>query len=256
MSGNSSDKLTSGGEGAGPRYARIQRILETRLRDGTYPIGSLMPTEVELSAEFDTSRFTVREALRNLTDNGFVERRQGLGTRVISTQPQVRYSQTFDSLQELFQVAVETYYVVLGSEVITLDKALAQIVGGKPGEAWTRVNGVRWTRPGGRPLAYIQSYVPAAFAHLVPQFQDYNGPFFNLLESHSVVPIDECEQEISAAPMPEAAQRLLGLAPGAIALQLLRRYRTSEGVLITSCNWHPAEQLSYKMRIRRNRGQS
>ncbi|MCA0921637.1 GntR family transcriptional regulator [Pseudooceanicola nanhaiensis] len=243
-------------EGTGPRYARIQKILESRLRDGTYPVGSLMPTEIELAGEFDTSRFTVREALRHLTETGFVERRQGLGTRVISTEPQMRYSQTFDSLQELFQVAVETYYVVMHTEEVVLDKSLAEVVGGKAGETWTRVEGVRWTEPGGRPLAFIESYVPARFAKYVPEFQGHQGAFFSLLESHSAVPIDECEQEISAAPMPEKAQRYLGLAPGAIALQLLRRYHSSEGVVITSCNWHPAEQLSYKMHIKRNRGQA
>jgi GntR family transcriptional regulator len=239
----------------GPRYARIQKVLEGRLRDGLYPVGSLMPTEVELAAEFDTSRFTVREALRHLTETGFVERRQGVGTRVISGHPQVRYSQSFDSLQELFQVAVETFYVVIGSQDVTLDAELATQIGAKIGEAWIRVDGVRWTAPGGRPLCYIQSYVPERFRRLIPQFQTHQGPIFGLLESHSGAPIEECVQEIRAAEMPDPCWRMLGMAPGAWALQLQRRYVTAEGVLIASCNWHPAEQMTYRMRIRRTRGQ-
>ena len=56
--------------GEGPRYARIQKILEARLIEGVYPVDSVMPTENELASEFDTSRFTIREALRHLRECG------------------------------------------------------------------------------------------------------------------------------------------------------------------------------------------
>ena len=95
----------------GPRYQRIQRVLEDRLSDGTYPVGSLMPTEIELAAEFQTSRFTVREALRHLTERGYITRKQGMGTRVVASNPKTEYVQSFDSLYELFQIAVETWFV-------------------------------------------------------------------------------------------------------------------------------------------------
>lgn len=241
------------GTGAGPRYARIQKVLENRVRDGVYPVGSLMPTEIELASEFDTSRFTVREALRHLTENGYVERRQGVGTRVIAARPQVRFQQSFDSLSELFQVAVETYFVVLGVEDVTLDAYLAEQVGGLPGEVWIRIDGMRWTEPGGKPLCYIQSYVPERFRALVPQFSGHQGPLFALLESHSEEQIEECVQEIRAEPMPEPFQRMLGLQPGAWSLQLLRRYMTSAGALIASFNWHPAGQMTYVMHIHRSK---
>lgn len=39
-----------------PRYARIQKILEERLIEGVYPVGSLIPTEIELAAEFSRRR--------------------------------------------------------------------------------------------------------------------------------------------------------------------------------------------------------
>ena len=113
-----------------PLYARIQKILQDRIGDGSYPIGSLIPTEAELAKEFDTSRFTIREALRNLTDLGIVERRQGVGTRVVSTVAHSSYVQSFTSLQELFQVAVETYFVLHDVQRVTLSVEQAEIAGG------------------------------------------------------------------------------------------------------------------------------
>ncbi|TFF27692.1 GntR family transcriptional regulator [Jiella endophytica] len=238
---------------AAPRYLRIHRELAGRIEAGTYPVGALMPTETELGQEFATSRFTVREALRCLTEDGYVERRQGMGTRVVSARPQVRYYQSFESLQELFQVAVDTYMVVLGHQPVSLDAELAERVGGRAGERWIRVDGVRWTGPGGRPICYIESFVPERFEALIPQFSDHQGPFFDLLERHSREAIEETQQEIRALVMPQAISRQLGLPNGALSLQLLRRYVTAAGVLIASFNWHSADQMTYKMRIRRGR---
>ncbi|MGR3780376.1 MAG: GntR family transcriptional regulator [Albimonas sp.] len=248
-----SGPATEAGDDSGPRHARIRKVLEQRVRDGVYPVGSLMPTEIELAAEFDASRFTVREALRHLTENGYVERRQGVGTRVIAARPQATYTQSFDHLHELFQVAVDTFYVVMEVNDVVLDAGLAEDVGGLPGETWIRIDGVRWTEPGGKPLCYIQSYVPERFRDIVPQFRGLQGPFFALLEQHSEHPIDECVQEIRALPMPEAFQRQLGQAPGGYAMLLLRRYVTAGGVLIASFNWHPAEHMTYVMRIHRSK---
>lgn len=236
-----------------PRYARIQAALEDRLRGGVYPVGDLMPTEIELASEFETSRFTIREALRHLSELGYVERKQGVGTRVVSSSPRATFVQSFNGLDELFQVAVETWYALHSITPAILTADLAERVGGVAGERWLRIDGVRWTEPGGRPICYIESYAPARFEPLIGAFETWQGPFFDLLERHSETPIEEASQEIRAAPMPAAFGQRLGQPPGAWALQVLRRYSTAQEVLIASFNWHPADQMTYKMRIQRSR---
>ena len=243
-------------DGDSPRYQRIQKILEERVIEGTYALGSLIPTEVELAAEFDTSRFTIREALRYLREHGYVERRQGVGTRVISNRSQSMFYQSFGSLEELFQVAVETWYVILDTRKVALERELAERVGGLAGEEWFQVNGVRWTRPGGNPICFIQSYIPARFEQVIPMLDGHQGPFFALLEKHSEGKIGEAAQQIRALPMPPEIGRHLGMAPGSWSLQLLRRYLTDTGVLIASFNWHPADKMTYVMNIHRARPQA
>ncbi|MEM8590537.1 MAG: GntR family transcriptional regulator [Pseudomonadota bacterium] len=236
-----------------PRYLTIQRILEQRLVSGEYPAGSLMPTEIELAAEFKTSRFTVRSALRELSDRGFVERRQGIGTRVVTAYPRAQFIQSFQSLEELFQVAIETWFVTHEVTTVRLGDEEAARIGARAGAQWTRITGVRWTEPGGRPICFIQSFVPMRYAGALDNAHDHHGPFFSLLERHAEKPIDEVVQEVRAAAMPPEAARSLGLASGSLALQVLRRYSTVGGVLIASFNWHPADQMTYTMRIHRNR---
>lgn len=240
-----------GNDPTSPRHARIRKELEERLLEGHYPVGSFIPTELELATEFNSSRSTVREALRYLSERGYVERKQGVGTRVIAQKATTTFYQSFGSLEELFQVATETYFVIMETTQVILDERTAELVGGTAGEEWSLVSGVRWTEPGGRPICYVQSFIPHQFEHLVEQLPDYPGPFFSLLERHADGPIEEVEQVVRSIQMPVEFARHLGLKPGAWSLQLLRRYLTAGGVLIASFNWHPAEQMAYTMRIHR-----
>src|SRR5271155_5664034 len=93
-----------------PRYVQIFNALSQRMESGEYPVEMRLPTESELCDEFGASRFTVREALRRLVDQGMVQRRQGAGSIVVAVKPQARYVHSLSSLADLFQFALETHY--------------------------------------------------------------------------------------------------------------------------------------------------
>ena len=53
-----------------------------RITTGPWGPGTLLPTEVELAAEFGCSRTTINRALREVSDLGLLDRRRKAGTRV------------------------------------------------------------------------------------------------------------------------------------------------------------------------------
>jgi DNA-binding FadR family transcriptional regulator len=64
----------------------VQRISERllgRIISGRYGSGLRLPSEVDLAAEFECGRSTIREALRHLTDLGVVRSRRGSGAMVL-----------------------------------------------------------------------------------------------------------------------------------------------------------------------------
>src|SRR3569832_377231 len=73
-----------------PRYVQIFNTLSRRMETGTYSVDTRLPTESELCDEFNASRFTVREALRRLVEQGMVQRQQGAGSNDNSAQPPAR----------------------------------------------------------------------------------------------------------------------------------------------------------------------
>src|SRR5690625_7539620 len=64
----------------GPLYKQVQEILQERIITGRYPKNTLIPSETELKEEFDVSIITIRRAVEQLAQQGYVEKRRGGGT--------------------------------------------------------------------------------------------------------------------------------------------------------------------------------
>ena len=71
-------------EGGVPLYRQLEEILKERVRNGDFKPGDRIPTELELCEEFGISRTSVRQALADLANDGFLCRHQGRGTFVNS----------------------------------------------------------------------------------------------------------------------------------------------------------------------------
>ncbi len=69
-------------EHAPPRYAQVVSAIKTKIGRGTYPAGSLLPSEHHLADEFGLSRPTIVKALSVLRQDGWIETQQGKGSFV------------------------------------------------------------------------------------------------------------------------------------------------------------------------------
>lgn len=69
-------------------YQKIYQTIKDDILSGKYPPGSILPSERVLSETYDAWRTTVRQALDLLVEEGLVEKKPGLGTRVIYMQEQ------------------------------------------------------------------------------------------------------------------------------------------------------------------------
>jgi len=65
-----------------PKYAQIVSTIQRRIEDGTYPPGSVLPSETQLVREFGVSRPTVVRALQVLQSQGWIDREHGRGSYV------------------------------------------------------------------------------------------------------------------------------------------------------------------------------
>ncbi|WP_088011235.1 GntR family transcriptional regulator [Gottfriedia acidiceleris] len=67
----------------GPLYLQVKDILKDRILHGLYPVDTNIPSEIQLESEFNVSKITVRNAIKELVQDGFLEKMSGKGTRVL-----------------------------------------------------------------------------------------------------------------------------------------------------------------------------
>ncbi|HEY6493425.1 MAG TPA: GntR family transcriptional regulator [Trebonia sp.] len=65
-----------------PLYQQIAEDLRKQIEDGTLAPGSQLPTETELRDKYDSSRNTIRDAIKRLSSQGLIETKPGRGTFV------------------------------------------------------------------------------------------------------------------------------------------------------------------------------
>lgn len=76
----------------GPLYLQIRDIMKDRILHGVYAMEMNIPAEPELENEFNVSKVTVRNAIKELVQEGYLEKRSGKGTKVIRNTSTARIS--------------------------------------------------------------------------------------------------------------------------------------------------------------------
>ncbi|KPQ05549.1 MAG: transcriptional regulator [Rhodobacteraceae bacterium HLUCCA12] len=252
MRDESSDKNGFTSERAQPQYLRILDILRGRIQSGLYAVDTRAPSEAELCDEFGVSRQTVREALRKLSELGFVERRRGSRTRVVSDNPTPVYTQSMFSLSELFQYALDTHFEIERAVPVRLGPDTAGLVAAPEGSEWLCISGVRRTAEDGSIICHTSAYINKRFAWLRDELLAYEGPFYALVETRGNEPIAEATQTFNAVEMPAAVRQAFGNPGWPVALRLVRRYHAGSGeVMVASVNHHPADRFTYTIRLQR-----
>ena len=100
------------------KYKKIEAILKQRIIDQTYPLNSLLPKEIELAAEFNTSRPTINHAIHNLVQQGFLEQRKRLGTIVKRN----KITQEFTHVIQSYNQEMDDKGLKAITKVISFDK--------------------------------------------------------------------------------------------------------------------------------------
>ncbi len=239
-------------ERAQPQYLRILDTLRERIKAEVYAVGTRAPSEAELCEEFSVSRQTVREALRKLAEMGYVERRRGSRTRVVSRDPTPVYTQSMFSLSELFQYALDTHFEIERAVPVRLGPDTAGLVSAPEGSEWLCISGVRRTAEDGSIICHTSAYINKRFAWLRDELMSFKGPFYALVETRGKEPIAEATQTFNAVEMPAAVRQAFGDTGWPVALRLVRRYHSKSGeVMVASVNYHPADRFTYTIRLQR-----
>lgn len=144
-----------------PKYLEIQNLLLQRIKNGDYQEGQLIPKEVNLAEQLNVSRPTVRHAIRNLVQAGYLERRKKLGTIVTQT----KIKQQFTHVIESYNTEIQNNGLVAKTQVLNFstEKAsdeVAEALTIKPNTEVYKL--VRLRSADNKPVVFVVTYLPIA----------------------------------------------------------------------------------------------
>lgn len=238
-----------------PHFTDIARLLTEAIASGRFPVGSLLPTELELCARYGTSRHTVRAALHELQQLGLVSRRKNVGTRVESTRPVDGFRPSLASVDDLVQFGATHVRVVQAIEEVTATGALAKQLGCANGTRWLRISSLRMDGDAKSvPIGWTDAYIDPAYAEIGEIVRASPDTLISsLIEARYGRRIAEIRQDIQAIAVPQHMVQALRIETGAAALQIVRRYFDAAAqVFEVSVTVHPAGRFSVSMRLQRS----
>jgi len=205
---------------AAPAHIQLAEELAERIESGELAVGTLLPSERELSRRVSVDRSTVRRAIDRLVARGLVTRQQGRGTFV--ARPRVRHSTTvlrshFDELVGQGLIPVSR---ILARGELYASRSLALILGLRVGEPVYRLERLRIANAD--PVTISTSFFPARLVPGLLELDLEHSSLYRLMEVHfGARPVRATQSLEPVAAGPREAG-LLGVAAGS-PLLLVRR---------------------------------
>lgn len=233
-----------------PRYVELATRLRKSIASGKFDIGAQLPTEHELCERHKVSRHTARAALKVLEDEGLIDRKPGLGTRIISTDTKRMFSQPLGGLDDLLQYAHEARLAVHGITTASLTPLQSRLYGAARGSSWLRIDGVR--RVNGKAIAATTIYVAAAIGARAGDFRKSDRAIVELIEERFGLAVGQITQKITAGRLNDLDAATLSCRADEPMLRTIRRYLdASERLYVISDSRHPGDRFAYEMTYRR-----
>ena len=213
---------------ARPLYQQIKDRIVEQIATGQWPPGKKIPSENDLVRELGVSRMTVHRALRELAQDGRLQRVAGVGTFVAEPPRHASLMELCDIAEEIRDAGAEHHAKLLGQKKVRLDATLAERMELPVGHEVDYVALVHYRDD--LPIQHEERWVDP---RVVPDFADLDvtasTPSEHLLNA---IPADEVEHFVRAELASPTICRALAITPNEPCLRLERRTWNS-GRLVT-----------------------
>jgi len=209
-----------------PLYCQLKNILLQELDDGLYPPGSVLPPEMSMVDHYGLSRATVRQAIKELEHEGYINRIQGKGTIVIREKNSLNrgLSQLTSFTEDMKAHGYETTTKILTYETTFPQPRIADLLKISCDTPVIHINRLRYVNK--IPVAINVSHVNLPSEILMTREDlERTTSLYNFFEMKKI-PLIESDKTIEAISASEEQAKLLGVPMGNPLLKV-------EGVVFT-----------------------
>ncbi|MCC9088429.1 MULTISPECIES: GntR family transcriptional regulator [Bacillus] len=202
-----------------PMYHQIMENLKKQIEDGTLAPDTLIPSEREYAERFDISRMTVRQALSNLVNEGYLYRQKGKGTFVSRKKFEQPLQGLTSFTEDMRQRGLKASSQLVDFKKTVCPEHLLPVLQLSNSDAVYELKRIRLAND--EPMAIETSYIPETFAGELTK-KHLTGSLYEYIENHTGLAIAHAKQELEANVASEQEAHVLSISTGSPVLSIAR----------------------------------
>jgi GntR family transcriptional regulator len=210
-----------------PLYHQVKTLILREIETGRWRPEDQLPTEGELADRFKVSKITVRQALRDLADLGYIRREQGRGT-FVQRPPVILGPRELTSFTgEMRGHGMQATSEVLEQGIVPASSDVSAHLGIEIDEDVFRLKRLRLAD--GEPMGVQTAFIPATLVPGIMKIDFVNESLYDVLGvRYNLYPSAAHETHIAFTVGADDA-RLLHLLPGSAVMAAERVSRLADG---------------------------
>lgn len=209
-----------------PIYQKIEKDIKIKINSKELQSGEMIPSENELKDFYNVSRMTVRHALNNLVNDGYLYRHKGKGTFVSSGKIEKNIHGVRGFTEEMTAIGKVVTNKIISFEVIQTNDFLREKLFLEGTDSVYHVERIRYADD--IPVLHEDLYIPTNIFQDLTQ-EDFLVSFYNYVENKKFLKISHSIQSIEAKLSSKILQNSLDVEPNSPILSITRNTFLTNG---------------------------
>jgi GntR family transcriptional regulator len=202
-----------------PIYQVIENDLKEKIQQNELKHGEMIHSENELKDMYSVSRMTVRQALNNLVNEGYLYRQKGKGTFVNNMKIEKRMQGLIGFTEEMRRMNKRVRSKLITFETIKADEEVANKLFLHPGEEVFSIERIRYGDD--IPVLFEKLFIPKSlFKDISPEVMETS--FYDYIENKMSIKINYCIQTLEAKSSNSRVSEMLEIQKSSPVLYITR----------------------------------
>jgi len=234
-----------------PVYYQIKQTVKGWIINKEFGAGAKIPSENELAEKFQVNRLTVRQALAQLAQEGFLNSKRGEGTFVTKDHHLIdSFGLEFSGfMDDLFYQVSKSKTKSVKMARMAVSKLIKEKLGlGNEEEEIIQIKRVRFME--GKSFAYTINYLPLGIGERINEKDLYKKPLLQIMEQDLGIEFTGAFQTIEASFAALELSEKLGIALGSpiLFVERVMYAKGSKPVELVQSSY-PGEVYKYIVRL-------
>lgn len=234
------------GKAAVALYLQMAEQIANAIESGEYAPGQIIPSEKQYEEQYSVSRMTVRLAIGELVNKGYVERMRGIGTVVTygKIEENLKRVISFSEEMQLHGITMQTSYCDI--KKVTASEKVASILNVKVNSIVYELTRVRCANK--RPLVYSTTYL--TLPDLPLDASVYSESLYKFLSEKYNINIARAGDQLEATLAEGVVAKYLEVAKGFPTFKRTRvAYDQYDNEVEFSICYYPGDKYRYSVNL-------